>query len=125
MIKLSCREEHVFEAERPHLHPSSGEKRETGNLHADSSTCSTQTGSFVPADSAVLGIVDRVFARVGSSDNVSKHMSTFHLEMSETAHILCNSTQNSLVILDEIGPEKHADFHFYFACVQFFCRERD
>ena len=60
-------------------------------------------GSFVPADSVVLGIVDRVFARVGSSDNVSRHMSTFHLEMSETAHILCNATRSSLVILDEIG----------------------
>ncbi len=66
-------------------------------------TLYVQMGSFVPADSAVLGLVDKVFARVGSSDNVSKHMSTFHLEMSETAHILCNATRNSLVILDEIG----------------------
>lgn len=68
-----------------------------------------QMGSFVPADSAILGLVDRVFARVGASDNVSKHMSTFHLEMSETAHVLCNATSNSLVILDEIG--KSCDMH--------------
>lgn len=60
-------------------------------------------GSFVPAESATLGVVDRLFARVGSSDNVSKHMSTFHLEMCETAHILNNATPTSLVILDEIG----------------------
>ena len=64
-----------------------------------------QMGSFVPAESATLGVVDRLFARVGSSDNVSKHMSTFHLEMCETAHILNNATPTSLVILDEIGNE--------------------
>jgi DNA mismatch repair protein MutS len=64
-------------------------------------------GSFVPAESATLGVVDRLFARVGSSDNVSKHMSTFHLEMCETAHILNNATPTSLVILDEIGMFSH------------------
>ena len=60
-------------------------------------------GSFVPAESATLGVVDRLFARVGASDNVSKHMSTFHLEMSETAHVLANATHRSLIILDEVG----------------------
>ncbi len=60
-------------------------------------------GSFVPAESATLGVVDRLFARVGASDNVSKHMSTFHLEMSETAHILANATPQSLMVVDEIG----------------------
>ena len=68
-----------------------------------------QMGSFVPAESATLGIVDRLFARVGASDNVSKHLSTFHLEMKETAHILTNATSRSLLILDEIGePPAHA-----------------
>lgn len=60
-------------------------------------------GSFVPAASATLGIVDRLFARIGSSDNLSKHMSTFHCEMNEVAHILNNATENSFIILDEIG----------------------
>ena len=60
-------------------------------------------GSFVPADSALLGITDSLFARVGASDNVVKHMSTFHLEMTEVAHILANATSKSFVILDEIG----------------------
>ena len=60
-------------------------------------------GSFVPADSAHLGVTDSLFARVGASDNVVKHMSTFHLEMTEVAHILTNATSKSFVILDEIG----------------------
>ena len=63
----------------------------------------TQMGSFVPADSAHLGVTDSLFARVGASDNVVKHMSTFHLEMTEVAHILTNATSKSFVILDEIG----------------------
>ena len=60
-------------------------------------------GSFVPAESAVVGVVDRLFARVGASDNVARHMSTFHMEMTETANILSNATSQSFVILDEIG----------------------
>ena len=50
-----------------------------------------------------LGVVDRLFARIGACDNVVRHMSTFHMEMSETAHILSNATPSSFVILDEIG----------------------
>ena len=64
-------------------------------------------GSFVPAEKACLGVVDRLFARVGASDNVARHMSTFHMEMSETANILTNATSNSFVILDEIGMYPH------------------
>ena len=60
-------------------------------------------GSFVPADEAIIGVVDRLFARIGASDNVVKHLSTFHLEMTETAHILQQATLRSFVILDEIG----------------------
>ena len=62
-----------------------------------------QMGSFVPASSANLGIVDRIFSRVGASDNLSRGQSTFMVEMVETAHILRNATEKSLVILDEIG----------------------
>jgi DNA mismatch repair protein MutS len=62
-----------------------------------------QAGSFVPAREAKLGLVDRVFARVGASDNIARGQSTFMVEMQETANILHAATSRSLVILDEIG----------------------
>ena len=62
-----------------------------------------QMGSFVPAESAQIGIVDKVFSRVGASDNLARGHSTFMVEMTETATILNNSTERSFVILDEIG----------------------
>lgn len=62
-----------------------------------------QLGSFVPADEAVLPIVDRVFTRIGASDNVGRGRSTFMVEMTETALILNTATARSLVVLDEIG----------------------
>ena len=62
-----------------------------------------QSGSFVPAKSAKIGVADRVFARVGASDELSKGQSTFMVEMTETARILNTATSRSLVILDEIG----------------------
>jgi DNA mismatch repair protein MutS len=62
-----------------------------------------QMGSFVPAESAVIGIVDKVFTRVGASDNLSKGESTFMVEMIETASILNNLSNRSLILMDEIG----------------------
>jgi DNA mismatch repair protein MutS len=62
-----------------------------------------QAGSFVPASRAKVGIVDRLFSRVGASDNLARGRSTFMVEMVETAAILAQATSNSLVILDEIG----------------------
>jgi len=62
-----------------------------------------QMGSFVPARSARLGIVDRVFTRIGASDNLARGRSTFMVEMTETAAILHTATQKSLILLDEIG----------------------
>ena len=62
-----------------------------------------QMGSFVPAKAAVLGITDKVFTRVGASDNISSGESTFMIEMNETASILNNLSDRSLVLLDEIG----------------------
>ena len=62
-----------------------------------------QTGSYVPARSARIGIIDRIFTRVGASDNLSSGESTFMVEMNETASILNNVSERSLIILDEIG----------------------
>lgn len=62
-----------------------------------------QVGSFVPAEEASIGIVDRIFTRVGASDNLARGQSTFMVEMQECANILNNATGNSLVIVDEIG----------------------
>jgi DNA mismatch repair protein MutS len=62
-----------------------------------------QIGSFVPAESVEIGLVDRIFTRVGASDDLARGQSTFMVEMNETANIINNATERSLVILDEIG----------------------
>jgi DNA mismatch repair protein MutS len=62
-----------------------------------------QIGSFVPAESAEVGLVDRIFTRVGASDDLARGQSTFMVEMNETSNIVNNATERSLVILDEIG----------------------
>jgi DNA mismatch repair protein MutS len=62
-----------------------------------------QIGSFVPAANAEIGIVDRIFTRVGANDDLARGQSTFMVEMNETANIINNATERSLVILDEIG----------------------
>ncbi len=66
-------------------------------------TAMAQMGSFVPAKRARIGVVDRIFTRVGAADNLSRGLSTFMMEMVETANILRNATERSLIVLDEIG----------------------
>jgi DNA mismatch repair protein MutS len=66
-------------------------------------TLMAQVGSFVPAQSARIGLVDRLFARVGAEDDLARGLSTFMLEMVETAFILRHATSRSLVVLDEVG----------------------
>ncbi|GAG94914.1 unnamed protein product, partial [marine sediment metagenome] len=66
-------------------------------------TILAQIGSFVPADEAEIGIIDRVFTRIGASDDLTRGQSTFMMEMNETAQILHHSTPKSLVIIDELG----------------------
>jgi len=60
-------------------------------------------GSYIPAQTATIGIIDRIFTRIGASDDLSGGKSTFMVEMSETANILNNASQHSLVIMDEVG----------------------
>ncbi len=62
-----------------------------------------QIGSFIPADAAHIGVVDKVFTRIGASDDLSRGQSTFMVEMTEAANILHNATSKSLIILDEVG----------------------
>ncbi|GAI58830.1 unnamed protein product, partial [marine sediment metagenome] len=62
-----------------------------------------QAGSFIPAETAEIGLVDRIFTRVGASDELVRGQSTFMVEMTETANIINNATEKSLVILDEVG----------------------
>jgi DNA mismatch repair protein MutS len=66
-------------------------------------TIMAQIGSFVPAKEAAVGITDRIYSRVGASDNLARGESTFMVEMNETAYILNTATENSLVIMDEVG----------------------
>lgn len=68
-----------------------------------------QIGSFVPATSAEIGICDKIFTRIGASDNISKGESTFMLEMNEVSNIIKNSSKNSFVILDEVGRGTSSD----------------
>ncbi|MEE8420392.1 MAG: hypothetical protein V3R92_02920 [Dehalococcoidales bacterium] len=63
----------------------------------------SQIGSFVPADAAAIGVVDRIFTRIGAGEDIAAGQSTFMVEMVETANILNNATPRSLIILDEIG----------------------
>lgn len=62
-----------------------------------------QMGSYVPAEKAEFGVVDRIFSRVGASDNLANDQSTFMVEMEETANILKNATSRSFIIMDEVG----------------------
>jgi DNA mismatch repair protein MutS len=66
-------------------------------------TLLAHTGSFIPAKEARIDVVDRIFTRIGASDDLARGQSTFMVEMSETANILNNATSRSLIILDEIG----------------------
>ena len=79
-----------------------------------------QVGSFVPAKSCEMGLVDRIFTRIGSSDDLAGGRSTFMVEMTETANILNNATENSLVLMDEIGrgTSTYDGLSLAWACVE-------
>ena len=97
-IRLSTRDEQVIMLTGPNMAGKSTFIRQVAVI-----TLMAQMGSFVPADSATVGVVDRIFTRVGLQDDLSTGQSTFMIEMLETATILNHATPRSLVILDEIG----------------------
>uniref|UniRef100_A0A7C4Y436 DNA mismatch repair protein MutS n=1 Tax=candidate division WOR-3 bacterium TaxID=2052148 RepID=A0A7C4Y436_UNCW3 len=84
----------------------------------------SQIGSFVPAKEAKIGVVDRIFTRIGASDDLSRGVSTFLAEMNETSVILNNVSERSLVILDEIGrgTSTYDGLAIAWACVEFFAK---
>jgi DNA mismatch repair protein MutS len=85
-----------------------------------------QTGCFVPADAAVIGIVDRIYTRIGASDNLAQGQSTFYVEMSELAYILNTATDRSLIILDEIGrgTSTYDGLSIAWAVVEYLCSSK-
>lgn len=97
-VKLDSKENRLFIITGPNMAGKSTYIRQIALI-----AILAQTGSFIPASSAKIGIIDQVFSRIGASDDLTRGYSTFMVEMMETAHILHNVTKNSLVILDEIG----------------------
>lgn len=97
-IRLDTEEQQILIITGPNMAGKSAILRQTGLI-----VLMSQTGCFVPAESARIGWVDKIFTRVGASDNLSSGESTFMVEMNETASILNNLSDRSLVLLDEIG----------------------
>ena len=97
-ITLNREEQQIIMITGPNMSGKSAILRQTALI-----VLLSQMGSFVPAESAKIGFVDKIFTRVGASDNISMGESTFMVEMNETASILNNLSERSLVLLDEIG----------------------
>ena len=97
-VELDTKEQQIIIVTGPNMAGKSALLRQTALI-----TLLAQIGSFVPAESAHIGLVDKIFTRVGASDNISVGESTFMVEMSEAANIMNNLTERSLVLFDELG----------------------
>ncbi len=95
---VSCADEQILVITGPNMAGKSTVIRQVGLI-----CIMAQMGSFVPAAAARIGVVDRVFTRIGAADSLARGLSTFMVEMTETAHILRHATRSSLLVLDEIG----------------------
>ena len=97
-VQLDTKQQQIIIVTGPNMAGKSALLRQTALI-----TLLAQMGSFVPAASAHIGVVDKIFTRVGASDNISVGESTFMVEMSEAANIMNNLTERSLVLFDELG----------------------
>lgn len=97
-ISLDNEQQQIIIVTGPNMAGKSALLRQTALI-----TLLAQVGCFVPANAAKIGVVDKIFTRVGASDNISSGESTFMVEMNETAQIVNNATEKSLILLDEIG----------------------
>lgn len=97
-VRLDCDKEQILMITGPNMSGKSALLRQTALI-----VIMAQIGSFVPAESARIGIVDKIFTRVGASDNISSGESTFMVEMTEAASILNNMSARSLILFDELG----------------------
>ena len=97
-VKLDTEEQQIIIITGPNMAGKSALLRQTALI-----TLMAQMGSFVPAERAHIGFVDKIFTRVGASDNISLGESTFMVEMNEAASILNNISERSLVLFDELG----------------------
>jgi len=97
-VHLQCSQEQILIITGPNMAGKSTVIRQAALI-----AILAQMGSYVPAASARLGVVDRIFTRIGAADNLARGQSTFMVEMNETAHILRHATRRSLIVLDEVG----------------------
>jgi DNA mismatch repair protein MutS len=97
-VHLQCSQEQILIITGPNMAGKSTVIRQAALI-----VILAQMGAYVPAASARLGVVDRIFTRIGAADNLARGQSTFMVEMNETAHILRNATRRSLIVLDEVG----------------------
>jgi DNA mismatch repair protein MutS len=97
-VRMNLADEQILIITGPNMAGKSTYMRQVALL-----TLMAHMGSAIPAKSARIGLVDRIFTRVGASDNLARGLSTFMVEMTETAHILHHATERSLLVLDEIG----------------------